>query len=357
MNKLKLIQIIVKDLEELKTLTEEIEENQDDSTLIADLALSRARLLCQEFELLREFSAKPDSMEEDADIEPIENDEDEVLEENVSDPELEILHFEEGEFPEDRDSAEEEEDQIVYDSEEDEELEDEDLLEEEEIEEDQEEDDLKETEQEKSHQVNKIEEVKEPDLKDDEEETDFDEEVEGEDEYDQDEENAEPEVSPLEEEESKTALHAEVREIEIDDLDDEDNEHMQFSPLSESENRPVMHEIPKPEDEVQEKEPVGNTFQKEHSLNDAIGENKLEETSLGNGPISSLRSAIGLNDRFLFIREIFSNNTEKYNAVIEQLDKLETIQQAVDYLKVNLSLQKNDTSLRFVELLKRRFIK
>jgi len=43
--------------------------------------------------------------------------------------------------------------------------------------------------------------------------------------------------------------------------------------------------------------------------------------------------------------------------VIENLDKLETIQQAVEYLKANLTLQKNDTSMKFVELLKRRFTK
>ena len=74
-------------------------------------------------------------------------------------------------------------------------------------------------------------------------------------------------------------------------------------------------------------------------------------------PITSLRAAIGLNDRFFFIREIFDNNTDKYNSVIEHLDKLETIQEAVDYLKANLSLQKNNTSLKFVDLLKRRFSK
>jgi dihydroorotate dehydrogenase len=64
-----------------------------------------------------------------------------------------------------------------------------------------------------------------------------------------------------------------------------------------------------------------------------------------------------LNDRFLFIKEIFNNNSEKYNTIIDQLDKMETIQQAVDYLKVNLSLQKNETSMKFVDLLKRRFTK
>lgn len=56
MDKRKLIQIITKDLEELKFLTEEVTDSEGDATLIIDLAHSKARLLCQEIELLRELS-------------------------------------------------------------------------------------------------------------------------------------------------------------------------------------------------------------------------------------------------------------------------------------------------------------
>jgi hypothetical protein len=157
--------------------------------------------------------------------------------------------------------------------------------------------------------------------------------------------------------ELKPDSHSGIREIQIEDLDEEETAPIQFTPASAPSSRPVMREIPKPEDTPKEKQVLGETFQKERSLNDAIGENKSVEPNLGNGPISNLRSSIGLNDRFLFIREIFSNNTDKYNMVIDHLDKLETIQEAVDYLKANLTLQKNDTSLKFVDLLKRRFTK
>jgi hypothetical protein len=176
-----------------------------------------------------------------------------------------------------------------------------------------------------------------------------------------------------EEEEVKQEKPA-LRQIEMEELEDDDD--VEFSPVSIPVNRPVMHEIPKPEDlssetpeeeeeedeeefgedDDEQEEPVAETFQKERSLNDTLGENKAE-TNLSNSPIASLRVAIGLNDRFLFIKEIFNNNSEKYNTIIDQLDKMETIQQAVDYLKVNLSLQKNETSMKFVELLKRRFTK
>ncbi len=364
MNKLKLIQIITKDLEELKTLTEEIAENIDDSSLITELALSRARLLSQELELLCSFSPPKDSLKENIEDEDLFEDEDEVSDLIVSDPELEILHFEEHEFPEDIESEEED---IVYDSEDEEELNEEDLNEDagdEEFEEDEipEEEDLTDEVEEDEEFVADFDqeidgdELEEHELEDsDEEDIDLDEEDDESEYEDLEEESIKEE--PVQDVETKTFHQPEVREMSMDELGDDDEEPMQFSPIPDAGNRPVMREIPKPEIQEPEKKPVAETFQKERSLNDVIGENKAEETTLGNGPISSLSAAIGLNDRFLFIREIFNNNTDKFNTVIEQLDKMETIQQAVDYLRVNLTLEKNDTSMRFVDLLKRRFTK
>jgi len=365
MNKLKLIQIITKDLEELKTLTEEIAENIDDSSLITELALSRARLLSQELELLCSFSPPEDSLKENIEDEDLSEDEDEVSDLIVSDPELEILHFEEHEFPE---AIESEEEDIVYDSEDEEELDEADLNEEEEGDEELEEDEIPEEE-------DLTDEVEE----DEEFVADFDQEIDGdeleeheleesdEEDIDLDEEDDESEYEDLEEDsvteepvqdvETKTVHQPEVREMSMDDLGDDDEEPIQFAPIPDAVSRPLMREIPKPEIQEPEKKSVAETFQKERSLNDVIGESKAEETTLGNGPISSLSAAIGLNDRVLFIREIFNNNTDKFNTVIEQLDKMETIQQAVDYLRVNLTLEKNDTSMRFVDLLKRRFTK
>lgn len=175
-----------------------------------------------------------------------------------------------------------------------------------------------------------------------------------------DEENEVPEKTQvIEHNELKVEPQAGIREIHIDDIDDDDIEPIRITSPTGQTTRPQMREIPKPEpivEEKQEKVIVGEAFQKERSINDTIGEHK-SEPKLTNSPISSLRATIGLNDRFLFIREIFNNNTEKYNKVIETLDTLDTIQEAVEYLKANLTMQKNEASLRFVELLKRRFTK
>jgi hypothetical protein len=336
MDKRKLIQIIQKELEELRILSEEIVESGDKTSLIIDLTLSKARLLCQEIELLRELTAKnaavltddsPDENEE----EQIDEDDDEVSEVTVSDPELEIVDFEESEEDDEMNSEEEETD-IDEDNEEDA---DDDLTDED--------DDLDENEPEFIE-----EEIEEEGL------IEFGVNENGEIEEDEEEEPAQK--STIESAELKSEPQPGIREITID-MDDDDLEPVKVSPNQGMTDRPVMREIPKPEELVEEKPVAEESFQKERSLNDSIGETKSAESPINSGAISSLRASIGLNDRFLFIREIFNNNTDKYNTVIDHLDKLETIQQAVDYLKANLTLQKNETSMKFVDLLKRRFSK
>ena len=343
MDKRKLIQIIEKELEELKILSEEIAETEDKTSLIIDLALSKARLLCQEIELLRELTAKDDAIPTDDSLEEIEEeqvDEDEVSDVSISDPELEIVELEESELEEASEfthefDPEDDDDEKTTEDEDNAETTDDDLTDDE--------DDLDENESEFVE-----EEIEEEGLI----EFGVDNENESEDNKDE-----EPQTTPtVEATELKLDLQTDVREITID-LDEDDIEPVKVSAASETADRPVMREIPKPEELIEEKPLVGESFKKENSLNDSIGETKSAESPLNNGSITSLRAAIGLNDRFLFIREIFGNNTDKYNTVIDKLDKLETIQQAVDYLKATLTLQKNETSMKFVDLLKRRFSK
>jgi hypothetical protein len=324
MDKRKLIQIIEKELEELKVITEEVSENEKDTGLIIEIALGKARVLCNEIELLRTLSVneKADQVSGDED-EP--NDNDEASDVNISDPELEIAEpqdedenttFSPDEFDETDTIEEVEEDDLT---DEDDELDDEDIA----------------IEDEETGKEELIEFEHGTSLTTEEDET------------------SEQPVSKIE---YKINTQLGFREIHMDDADDE-LISTKTAPISTATERPVIREIPKPQDPAPDKKAVAESFQKGPTLNEAIGETKTSETTLNTGPITSLRAAIGLNDRFLFVREIFGNNTEKYNKIIDHLDKLETIQQAVEYLKSQLTLQKNDTSMKFVELLKRRFTK
>lgn len=324
MDKHKLANIIIKDLEEIRILSEEIAGGQDDSSLIIELALNRARLLVQEIELLRELAGNSVSLPEETGENSFEE-EDEVSAISFSDPELEILNFEEGDVPETEELPGEAE------------IEDE--------EEDLDEDDLEEDEDEPESADEELEEVVSPEkAQEPKEETEPEKEVS-------------PQKPIIQQTELKNGPQPGVREIHVDDLDeDEDVEPVHFTSTTGTTVKPPMREIPKPENTAPEKTVVGETFQKERSLNETIGENR-PEPKLTSAPIPSLRAAIGLNDRIIFIREIFNNNTEKYNTVIEKLDRMEYIQEAVEFLKANLSMQKNEASIKFVDLLKRRFTK
>lgn len=47
---------------------------------------------------------------------------------------------------------------------------------------------------------------------------------------------------------------------------------------------------------------------------------------------SDLKSKIGLNDRFRFLNELFGGNSGEFNAAINQLDTIDSIEEADDYL-------------------------
>lgn len=344
-----MVNIIIKDLEEIKILSEEVAESENDSSLVLGLALNKARLLCQEIELLRDLTVKTAPLVLPTDDSSYDEEEDEVEDHTYADPELEIIN------PEDREEEQEEELPAGKEAEEDYDESQEEFLEEDEDEEDF---GTEEAEEEPDAEQEELEEEQPEFIVNEEEEDNWEEEEE---EPVAEQEEAAP-AGNFQSTELKNGPQPGVREIHIEELDEDDDiEPIRFSPVTGANNRPPMREIPKPEDVISDEGPekkfVGDKYHEVRSLNDTIGENKSMDSKLAHSAIPSLKSAIGLNDRFLFIREIFNNNSAKYNEVIDRLDQMEQIQEAVEYLRANLSMQKNEASMKFVDLLKRRFTK
>jgi hypothetical protein len=101
---------------------------------------------------------------------------------------------------------------------------------------------------------------------------------------------------------------------------------------------------------------LGDSFTKEKSVNDLMGDDYSNlEHKLSNRPISSIQAAIGINDRFQFIRELFEGSADNFTKTVTDLDSMNDIQQAVSYLQTHFKWKKNETSLKFVNLIKRRF--
>ena len=100
---------------------------------------------------------------------------------------------------------------------------------------------------------------------------------------------------------------------------------------------------------------LGDSFLKGKSVGDLITDQVKLEFKLSNRPVLNIQSAIGINDRFQYIRELFDGDNKKFLETVKTLDSMENIKEAVDYLRANYKWKKNETSLKFVNLVKRRF--
>lgn len=107
------------------------------------------------------------------------------------------------------------------------------------------------------------------------------------------------------------------------------------------------------------KQILGEMFSNEKMLmNDRVGDKK---DTLGqrivHAPISDLKSAIPINDRFRFQRDLFQNNVSLFNETLAKLNGLVTFNEALRYVQTQFEWdEENATTLDFMALLKRRFV-
>jgi hypothetical protein len=98
-------------------------------------------------------------------------------------------------------------------------------------------------------------------------------------------------------------------------------------PLTEMKAEPEIFTI-----EVTESTIIADKFSYlSNSFNEQLGTLKSDEDvsdMLKSKPLTSLSEAIGVNDRFLFIREVFDGNNEAYSQAITLLDNAESIVEA-----------------------------
>ncbi len=107
--------------------------------------------------------------------------------------------------------------------------------------------------------------------------------------------------------------------------------------------------------EPSDKKVFGEKFSKEPSLNDKLSSGTAYESKIKGKPVTNLKGSIGLNDRFLYTRELFGNDSARYDEAIEKLDQFSNLLEAIEYLEKNFVWVKNNTSLKFMDLVKRRF--
>ena len=88
-------------------------------------------------------------------------------------------------------------------------------------------------------------------------------------------------------------------------------------------------------------------------------EDKVEEEEItpnSNVELRNLMSVIGLNDRFRFRHDLFSNSDELFKETIDILNKIENFDSAVDYLMKKFEWDEEDaTVVYFYDIIKPKF--
>ncbi len=109
----------------------------------------------------------------------------------------------------------------------------------------------------------------------------------------------------------------------------------------------------------QEIEIVADRYQSSQNYIDRALANKKGNSDLTarlqSRPISDLRNSIGLNEKFLFIKELFKGRPEKYNQCIDSLNQSTSFEEAMNYIRSNFSWDENDEATKkLVNLVKRK---
>ena len=108
--------------------------------------------------------------------------------------------------------------------------------------------------------------------------------------------------------------------------------------------------------EIPIRETQEELVQVQNTANAYVNNDKVDLT-YQNIAIKSIKEEIAINDRFLFTRELFGNDSAKFETTVTVLDQLPSIQEAVNFLKMNFKWSNSETSQKFLGLVKRRFIK
>jgi hypothetical protein len=123
---------------------------------------------------------------------------------------------------------------------------------------------------------------------------------------------------------------------------------------------PVREETLKTGKKVSESSIIADKFSHmTNRFNERLGSMKSDEDVsdiLKSKPLSNLSEAIGINDKFLFIREIFDGNKETYTRAISQIDNAASLKDAraviMSYTGDNTE---NEAIKLLLDLVKRKF--
>ena len=123
----------------------------------------------------------------------------------------------------------------------------------------------------------------------------------------------------------------------------------------------VSIDVPEPVEEQQE--PVQQSPVKTPTLNELISAQKGDSTLAGQfvkQPVTDLKSIISLNDKIVFVKDLFNGYSLAYSEAMELVNRFDTFEAADNFLQTNYAVKNNwsekqATVDKLYELLNRRF--
>ena len=115
-----------------------------------------------------------------------------------------------------------------------------------------------------------------------------------------------------------------------------------------------------PASEPKETSILAEKFVAESSINENLAETRGEpqDTKLIGQPIDNIARNIGINDRFLIIRELFDGNSEGFSSLIANLDGAENYQNAHGLLEEHFAGSMDHEGVEILSgLVKRRYLR
>ena len=179
--------------------------------------------------------------------------------------------------------------------------------------------------------------------------------------YDDEEDETEEEVAPAEEEgvvEEEVVAEEEPEEVVIDMTEP----IVEVEPET-TEQAPVVEPVAEPAAaEEEEEQPVkvvlGEVLGADQTtLADRIAADAPADVASVANAQKSLVEMIGLNDKFILLRDLFHNNHDYYEAAIDQLDEFEDIDEAMLFIHDNFQWNPNSEGAKLlVELLSNKLL-
>jgi hypothetical protein len=174
------------------------------------------------------------------------------------------------------------------------------------------------------------------------------------------------EVLKIDEAEVEAELEEIKRNAEIrNNISAQNKPQLLFDPLDDIPT--LAHQAPlqetKMEEKPQQKREVNENIisSKENSVNDKLKQIKIElSDKLQEVSIKDLKKGIGVNDRFLFIRELFRGDEVMYERSIKTINGFSIFPEAEYWIKRELKLKlgwsdTNEVVKQFDQLVRRRF--